>query len=106
MSEFEDMQAAMDEHIDQHAFPVIGALRPADIETDLDLRAQEPIRLTRNEPASCVRGRIESKQDWAKVSGLRPGKIRLAGAATLTIYDRLHRRLKVSGLRVAALDQA
>ncbi|ALL66128.1 Integrase [Paraburkholderia caribensis MBA4] len=57
-----------------YAFPVIGALRPTDIETDLILRVLEPIWLTKNETASRVRGRIENVLDWAKVSGLRSGE--------------------------------
>lgn len=57
-----------------YAFPVIGSLRPADIETDLILRVLEPIWLAKNETASRVRGRIENVLDWAKVSGLRTGE--------------------------------
>ncbi|RDK01607.1 tyrosine-type recombinase/integrase [Paraburkholderia lacunae] len=53
------------------AFPVIGALRPQDIDTDLVLRVPHPIWLTKNETAIRVRGRIESVMDWAKVRGLQ-----------------------------------
>ena len=57
-----------------YAYPVIGALRPVDIDTDLVMRVLQPIWLTKNETASRVRGRIESVMDWAKVSGLRTGE--------------------------------
>ncbi|MFM0649003.1 integrase arm-type DNA-binding domain-containing protein [Paraburkholderia bryophila] len=57
-----------------YAYPVIGALRPADIDTDLVLRVLQPIWLTKNETATRVRGRIESVLDSAKVRGLRVGE--------------------------------
>ncbi|MEQ5837989.1 integrase arm-type DNA-binding domain-containing protein [Paraburkholderia acidicola] len=57
-----------------YANPVIGALRPQDIDTDLVLRVLQPIWLTKNETATRVRGRIESVLDWAKVRGLRNGE--------------------------------
>ncbi|MBF4089045.1 site-specific integrase, partial [Burkholderia pseudomallei] len=57
-----------------YAYPIIGALRPADIDTDLVRKVLEPIWLTKNETASRVRGRIESVLDWAKVRGLRDGE--------------------------------
>jgi hypothetical protein len=56
------------------AHPVIGALRPQEVDTDLVLRVLQPIWLTKNETASRLRGRIESVLDWAKVSGLRSGE--------------------------------
>ncbi|MFM0287924.1 tyrosine-type recombinase/integrase [Paraburkholderia megapolitana] len=57
-----------------YAHPVIGALRPQDIDTDLVLRVLQPIWLTKNETASRLRGRIENIFDWAKVRGLRSGE--------------------------------
>ncbi|MFM0286411.1 tyrosine-type recombinase/integrase [Paraburkholderia megapolitana] len=57
-----------------YANPVIGALRPQDIDTDLVLRVLQPIWLTKNETATRVRGRIESVMDWAKVRGLCNGE--------------------------------
>ncbi|MCS6501411.1 integrase arm-type DNA-binding domain-containing protein [Burkholderia thailandensis] len=57
-----------------YAYPIIGALRPADIDTDLVRRVLEPIWLTKNETASRLRGRIENVLDWAKVRGLRDGE--------------------------------
>lgn len=40
-----------------YAYPIIGALRPADIGTDLVRKVLEPIWLTKNETASRLRGR-------------------------------------------------
>jgi len=57
-----------------YAYPFIGTLRPADIDTDLVMRVLQPIWLTKNETASRLRGRIENIMDWAKVSGLRAGE--------------------------------
>jgi integrase len=57
-----------------YAYPVIGALRPQDIDTDLVMRVLQPIWVTKNETASRLRGRVESILDWAKVSGLRVGE--------------------------------
>lgn len=57
-----------------YAFPLIGPLRPRDIDTELVMRVLQPIWLTKNETASRLRGRIESVLDWAKVSGLRDGE--------------------------------
>ncbi|WP_175811881.1 tyrosine-type recombinase/integrase [Burkholderia contaminans] len=57
-----------------YAYPVIGALRPADVTTDLVMRVLEPLWLTKNETASRLRARIETILDWAKVRGLRSGE--------------------------------
>ena len=57
-----------------YAYPVIGALLPQDVDTELVLRLLQPIWLTKNETATRVRGRIESVMDWAKVRGLRNGE--------------------------------
>ncbi len=57
-----------------YAYPIIGALRPADIDTDLIRRVLEPIWLAKNETASRLRGRLENILDWAKVRGLREGE--------------------------------
>lgn len=40
-----------------YAYPIIGALRPADIGTDHVRKVLEPIWLTKNETASRLRGR-------------------------------------------------
>ncbi|WP_186170062.1 tyrosine-type recombinase/integrase [Burkholderia gladioli] len=57
-----------------YAYPIIGSLRPNDIDTDAVRKVLEQIWLTKNETASRVRGRIESVLDWAKVRGLRDGE--------------------------------
>ena len=57
-----------------YAFPVIGKLSVADIETPHILRVLEPIWTTKNETASRVRGRIESILDWATVQQFRKGE--------------------------------
>jgi integrase len=56
-----------------YAFPVLGGMAVADIDTPSVLRAVEPIWLTKTETASRVRGRIESVLDWAGVRGYRHG---------------------------------
>ncbi|RIV65962.1 tyrosine-type recombinase/integrase [Burkholderia pseudomallei] len=60
--------------LEAYAHPIIGTLRPVDIDTDLVRKVLEPIWLTKNETATRVRGRIESVLDWAKVRGLRDGE--------------------------------
>src|SRR5262249_8082849 len=57
----------------RHAFPVLGNMPVADIDTPAVLRAIEPIWLTTTAPASRVRGRIENILDWCTVRGHRGG---------------------------------
>jgi integrase len=56
----------------QHAFPVLGDLPLAAIDTPAVLRVLQPIWTTKTETASRVRQRIEAVLDWATVSGHRP----------------------------------
>lgn len=56
-----------------YAFPRIGRLAVADIDTGQVLRCIEPIWQEKTETASRVRGRIESVLDWATVRGYRTG---------------------------------
>lgn len=56
-----------------YAFPVIGDVSVADIDTALVLKVIEPIWTTKPETASRLRGRIESVLDWAAVGGYREG---------------------------------
>jgi integrase len=56
-----------------YAFPVLGNMAVADIDTPAVLRAIEPIWLTKTETASRTRGRIESVLDWCTVRGYRTG---------------------------------
>jgi integrase len=56
-----------------YAYPVIGNLAVADIDTGLVLKCIEPIWPNRTETASRVRGRIEAVLDWATVRRYRSG---------------------------------
>jgi integrase len=56
-----------------YAYPVVGNMAVADIDTPAVLRAVEPIWLTKTETASRVRGRIENVLDWCTVRGYRSG---------------------------------
>jgi integrase len=56
----------------QHAFPILGDLPLAVIDTPAVLRVLEPIWTTKTETANRVRQRIEAVLDWATVSGHRP----------------------------------
>jgi len=56
-----------------YAYPKIGRLPVADIDTGQVLKCIEPIWQSKTETASRVRGRIESVLDWATVRGYRKG---------------------------------
>ena len=56
-----------------YAFPELGELPVAAVDTPAVLKVLEPIWSTKSETASRVRGRIESVLDWATVRGLREG---------------------------------
>lgn len=60
--------------LETYAFPVMGRLPVAAINTPLVLRALEPIWQSKTETASRLRGRIESVLDWATVRGFRQGE--------------------------------
>ena len=57
----------------EYAFPVIGRLSVAAIDTGLVLKVVEPIWLTKTETADRVRSRIESVLGWATVRNYRTG---------------------------------
>ena len=57
-----------------HAFPKIGSLPVAAIDTGLVLKVIEPIWREKTSTASRVRGRIELVLDWATVRGYRSGE--------------------------------
>jgi integrase len=63
-----------------HAYPTIGNLSVAAIDTGLILKVLEPIWVTKAETASRVRQRIETVWDWAKargyVTGENPARLR------------------------------
>lgn len=60
--------------LETYAFPIIGALPVAGVDTGLVLRVLEPLWHTKTETASRVRGRIESVLDWATFRGYRQGE--------------------------------
>lgn len=57
-----------------YAFPTIGSLPVASVDTGLVLKIVEPIWQTKPETAGRLRGRVESILDWAKVRGYRQGE--------------------------------
>jgi integrase len=60
--------------LQQYAAPVFGEVPVADVDTDLVMKALEPIWATKTETASRVRGRIENILDWARTKGYREGE--------------------------------
>ena len=59
--------------LESYAYPVIGALPVAQIDTALMTRILEPIWTSKTETASRVRGRCEAILDWATARGFRAG---------------------------------
>ena len=59
--------------LQQYAFPVVGKLPVAAIDTLFILKIIEPIWQSQYQTASRVRGRIASVLDWATVRGYRSG---------------------------------
>lgn len=59
--------------LETYAFPIIGKIAVADVETAHVMRVLEPIWPTKTETASRLRGRIENVLDWATVRGFRKG---------------------------------
>jgi integrase len=57
-----------------YAYPIIGALPVAAVDTGLVLKVLEPIWSSRPETASRLRGRIERILDWAKARVYRDGE--------------------------------
>jgi integrase len=58
----------------RYAYPIIGNLSVAAVDTGLVLKVIEPIWNSKSETAGRVRGRIESILDWAKARGYRDGE--------------------------------
>lgn len=58
--------------LEAYAYPAFGAIRVAEIDTGLVLKAIEPIWTEKTETASRVRGRIEAVLDWATAREYRP----------------------------------
>jgi integrase len=59
--------------LESYAFPALGKLSVAAIDTGLVLKVIEPIWQDKTETANRLRGRIESVLDWATVRGYRQG---------------------------------
>src|SRR5258707_9684958 len=59
--------------LQEYAYPVIGKLPVAAVDTAAVLRIVEPIWIAKNPTASRVRGRIEAVLDWSTVRGFRAG---------------------------------
>jgi len=57
-----------------YAYPIMGKLAAAAVDTGLVMKVLEPIWATKTETASRVRGRIESVLDWATVHRYRAGE--------------------------------
>jgi len=57
-----------------YASPHFGSLPITELDTDLVMKALEPIWTSKTETASRVRGRIESVLDWATARGHRTGE--------------------------------
>jgi integrase len=62
------------ETLQAYAFPAIGALPVASIDTALVMKVIEPLWGTKQETAARLRARIERVLDWATVSGYRQGE--------------------------------
>lgn len=60
--------------LETYAFPVLGGLSVASIDTGLVMRVLEPMWHEKTETANRLRGRIESVLDWATVRGYRQGE--------------------------------
>jgi integrase len=60
--------------LETYAYPTIGKLKVADIDTGHVLSTLEPIWKEKTETASRLRGRIEAVLSWAKVRGYRTGE--------------------------------
>jgi integrase len=67
-------RASWEHTLTAYAYPVLGDLDPAVIDTAMVVSVIEPIWLTKTETATRLRGRIESVLDRAKVLGLRDGE--------------------------------
>jgi integrase len=57
-----------------YAYPIIGDLPIAEVDTELIMQVLKPIWAKKPETASRVRSRVEAVLDWAKVKGFRNGE--------------------------------
>ncbi|MNZ66556.1 Prophage CP4-57 integrase [compost metagenome] len=70
----ERWRADWESQLERYAFPVIGVMSVADIETEHVLRVLQPIWGTKTRTADRIRGQIERVLDAAKSRGLRDGE--------------------------------
>lgn len=59
--------------LETYAYPLIGSMNVANVDTPLVLKILEPIWKTKTETATRLRGRLENVLDWAKVREYRSG---------------------------------
>jgi len=59
--------------LETYAYPLIGSMNVASVDTPLVLKILEPIWKTKTETATRLRGRLENVLDWAKVREYRTG---------------------------------
>jgi len=73
-----------------YAYPVIGLVTVANVDTPLVLKVLEPIWTEKTETASRLRGRIEAILDYATAKGLRegPNPARWKGHLALTLPSK------------------
>jgi integrase len=73
--------------LETYAYPILGNLVAADIDTPSVLRVLQPIWTSKSETASRLRGRIEAVLDFATAKGLRegPNPARWKGNLALTL---------------------
>jgi hypothetical protein len=79
-----------------YAFPVLGELSIAAIDTPLVMKRLEPIWEAKPETAGRMRGRIEVVLDWAGARKYRTGDNPAAGEAILTSYCPLVAKWRAS----------
>ena len=66
-------RAQWDSTLSTYAYPMIGSLPIASVDTSLVMKVLQPIWTTKPETASRLRGRIEAILNWATVSEFRTG---------------------------------
>ena len=93
-----------------YAFPQIGKLSVAAIDTGLVLKCLEPIWKDKTETANRVRGRIEAILDWATVRGYRkagdnPARWKGHLAEVLPSRERIQKTVHHAALPFAALPE-
>jgi integrase len=93
--------------LETYAYPVIGSMAVALVETPHVVRVLEPIWATKTETATRLRGRIELILSWAKVMGYRDGEnpARWRGHLDHTLA-RISKQSRVKHHEALPFDQA